>query len=215
LAAFTHIYLKENKLNNSGKKLITPEEVEANQIFFEKCAFEHRELATKLILELIEFFKIDISNDIPYIAFVKYWQKNGQSGKMKDWKFFFHGFHCSFKNVITNQYIEIPIVFGLEFGDLDPYFFTQYIKSTSRYFPLPVEINDNYKDGLTIIEKMLSIGKFEKINSNFKNHYGAVIKNRPNKVEVITFEDPVADLKVNIEPEKKVKFNLWNFLRLK
>jgi len=202
-------------LSNSNKKLITPQEVEYNQIFFEKCALEHRELATKLILQLVEFLKIDISDELPYSQFVKYWQKNGQSGKMNDWKFFFHGFHCCFENVVSNQYIEVPIVFGLEFGDLDPYFFTQYIKSTDRYYPLPVDINDNYQDGLTIIEEMITLGKFEKINSNFQNHYGSVVKNRPNKVEVITFENPLEKIELNIVVEKKKKFNLWNLLKLK
>ena len=75
------------------------------------------------------FLKIDIVSELPYLAFVKYWQKNGQSGKIGDWKFFFHGFHCYFENIFTNQCIEVPIVFGFEFGDLDPYFFMQYIKS--------------------------------------------------------------------------------------
>ncbi|NHN26117.1 hypothetical protein FIA58_010555 [Flavobacterium jejuense] len=202
-------------MNNSSKKLLTPEEVETNQIFFEKCALEHRELATKLILELVDFLKIDITNELPYLAFVKYWQKNGQSGKMRAWKFFFHGFHCCFENVETDQYIEVPIVFGLEFGDLDPYFFTQYIKSSSAYSPLPVEINNFYEDGVTIIEKMLSLGKYEKINSNWPNHYGIVVKNRPDKVEVILFTDPLEKLEKKLEVEKKAKFNLWKFLKLK
>lgn len=202
-------------MDNSNKKLVTPEEVEVNQVFFEKCALEHRELATQLIFELAGLLKIDISNEIPYLAFVKYWQKNGQSGKMTNWKFFFHGFHCSFENVVTNQYIEVPIVFGLEFGDLDPYFFTQYIKSTSGYFPMPLVINDNYKDGKTILETMLSLGKFEKINSNWPNHYGTVVKNRPDKVEIITFENPLEKSNDKIKVEKKGKFDLWKLLKLK
>jgi len=199
----------------SNKKTITPEEVEENNTFFEKCALEYRDLATKLILELATFLKIDIVGELPYLAFVKYWQKNGQSGKIGDWKFFFHGFHCYFENIFTNQCIEVPIVFGFEFGDLDPYFFMQYIKSTSKYHPIPVELNDSSKDGEIVIKKMLSLGIFETINSNWPNHYGTVVKNRPNKVEVITFKDPLEKLEIKTEVEKRTIFNIWRFLKLR
>ena len=62
---------------------------------------------------------------------------------------------------------------------------------------------------------MLSLGIFETINSNWPNHYGTVVKNRPNKVEVITFKDPLEKLEIKTEVEKRTIFNIWRFLKLR
>ena len=191
------------------RKLITDEEIDSNQTLFENYALEYRELATKLIFGLAEKLKIDLKNEIPYFVFVKHWQEKGQSGKYEEWKYFFHGFHCNFYNTKTQQEIEVPIVFGLEFGDLDPYFFSNYIKSTKEYQPLPIQIYEEYSDGLRIIERLTSKGIFEKINSTFPGHFGTVPKNRENKVAIQTLENPMNSIK------PKPKFNLLKFLKLK
>ncbi|AZA55412.1 DUF6896 domain-containing protein [Chryseobacterium sp. G0201] len=192
----------------SIRKLITDEEIISNQVFFEKCAHDYRELGTKLIHALAVKCEIDLKKEVPYSAFVKYWQEYGQRGRLSDWEYFFHGFHCGFKNINTKQYIEVPIIFGLEFGDLDPYFFSSFIKSTAQYKPLPIEIYEDYADGFRINEIMILLGKFEKIQSDFSSHFGTVIKNRSNKVEFLTYAN---EEQVSV----KSKFNLFKFLRIK
>lgn len=191
------------------RKLMTNNEIDNHQEFFEECAYDYRELATKLILQLAQQLKVDIQNESPYWAFLKYWQENGQKGTMGDWNYYFHGFHCHFIHKETKQEIEASVVFGLEFGDLDPYFFTNYILSTPEYQPLEIDIYENYHDGLRIIERMTELGRFEKINSTFKGHQGTVVKNRPNKVEIQICDEPKQPLK------QKQKFNFFRFLGFK
>jgi hypothetical protein len=166
-------------------RLITKEEIIALQLFFENCAKDYRMLATKLINELANHLRIVFNPDYPLQTFNQY--KNGrQKGEMNAWKYFIHGFDCGFENKKTRQVIEVSLVFGLEFGTLDPYFFTRYIKSTDIYKPLPVEIYEDYHDGVRILEKMEELGKFEKINSNIKNHYGVAATDR-EKIAVNLF----------------------------
>jgi hypothetical protein len=187
-------------------KLITDQEIEEHQLFFENCAKDYRELGKKLIFRLAEQLKVTIDSDCPWISFNKFLSNNKQTGKFEEWRYFFHGYHCGFENKKTGQMIEVPLVFSLEFGDLDPYFFTNFIKSTSHYKPLPVEIYEDYADGKQINNKMLSLGKFEHINSNFKNHYGIVVRDR-EKVEIKEYRPE--------EQIEKRKFNFWNLLRVK
>lgn len=201
------IYWNEPKIGI--RKLITEEEIDLHQTVLEQYALDYRELATKLICGLAEQLNIDLKKEIPYVAFFNYWQAKGQSGRYKEWKYFFHGFHCHFYNTKTKQEIEVPIVFELEFGALDPYFFSIYIKSTPQYQPLPVEIYEDYSDGLRIIERLTAKGIFEKINATFPGHLGTVPTNRANKVAVETVEDLMKLLKL------KPKFSLLKFLKLK
>ena len=53
---------------------------------------------------------------------------------------------------------------------------------------------------------MLALGKFERINSNIKDHFGIAVTDR-NKVEIKVY-DPEQDY---IKP----KFNFWKFIGLK
>ncbi|RLJ33548.1 hypothetical protein CLU97_3033 [Chryseobacterium sp. 7] len=166
-------------------KLITKEEIIANQLFFVQCAKDYRKLGEELIRLFIKKKKIILNEDFPFLVFnyLKGRSRKSQHGKVGNWEYFLHGYHCHFQNVITKQQIEVPFMFGMEFGDLDPYFFSLYIKSTPEYQPLPVIIYENFADGKRILDVMLQLGLLERINSNLENHSGLVIKDR-NKVEV-------------------------------
>ena len=110
--------------------------------------------------------------------------------------------------------IEVPLVFGQEFGDLDPYFFSKFIKSTPKYKPLPVDIFEDYDDGARINEKMLSLGKFERISSNVGNHYEIVVADR-QKVEIKSYLDLEKMYQEQNKQTEKPKFNFWKFTGLK
>ena len=164
-------------------KLITKEEIIAHQLFFVQCAKDYRKLGEELMRLFLEKKKIILNEDFPFLVFNYLKGRRTQSGKVGKWKYFIHGYHCYFQNVITKQEIEVPFMFGMEFGDLDPYFFSLYIHSTPEYQPLPVSIYKDFADGRRILDVMLQLGLLERINSNLENHSGLVIKDR-SKVEI-------------------------------
>lgn len=195
-------------------KLITDKEIEENQIFFEQCAKDYRQLGEELLFKLVDKLDLDLNKDFPMETFNKLKQDKRQIGKVENWRYFVHGFHCGFENNKTGQIIEVPLVFGLEFGDLDPYFFTRYIKSTPKYNPLPVDIFEDYADGVRINEKMISLGKFERIGSNVGNHYGIVVTDRL-KVEIKSHEELTKIYEGQNKQIGKPNFNFWKFIGLK
>jgi hypothetical protein len=188
-------------------KLITDEEIDENQLFFEQCAKDYRTLGEILINKLASKLGIEINPQFPLGSFSPFLANKKQRGAIKEWRYFLHGFHCGFEHKKSGQIIEVPLVFGLEFGDLDPYFFTRFIKSTQDYLPLPIEIYEDYADGIKIIERMLVLDKFERISSNIENHTGVVVNDRRKiHIEVYREEDLI---------DNKRKFNLLRFLGLK
>ncbi|UKN03801.1 hypothetical protein K6119_09890 [Paracrocinitomix mangrovi] len=165
-------------------KLITSEEIHNNQDFFEKCAKDYRNLATKLITAFAKEYDITINPELPMDT-LRHTNKFGYEpvGEFNGWKYAFHGIHCAFTNKETGQQIEVPLNYGLEFGQLDPYFFVQFIKTTQEYEPIPVKLFCDYADGKRILEEMVELGKFEYINSNWPDEKGVVVKER-SKVDV-------------------------------
>jgi len=189
-------------------KLITNEEIENNQLFFLQCAKDYRNLGTTLITRLIEIKKITLNTDFPFLTLNKFRNsKRNDSGKVDQWDYFFHGYHCGFQHRKTKQKIEVPYMFGMEFGDLDPYFFSIFIKSTSEYQPLPVDIYDDFEDGKKILDVMLSLGHLEKIHSNIEHHSGTVVKDR-DKVDIKVF-NPETDF---VKSQSKFS-GLFRFLK--
>lgn len=195
-------------------KLITDEEILENQDFFEQCAKDYRQLGEELLYKLVSKLDLKLNKDFPMQTFNEL-KRNGRSnGIVEDWRYFTHGFHCGFENKKTRQIIEVPLVFGQEFGDLDPYFFSKFIKSTPKYRPLPVEIFEDYADGKRINDRMLTLGKFERISSNVGNHYGIVVADR-QKVEIKSYLDLEKIYQEQNKQTKKPKFNFWKFIGLK
>lgn len=164
-------------------KLITDKEIDDNQDFFEQCAKDYRKLGEELLFKLVDKLDLKLNKDFPMQTFNELKRDGRSNGKVEGWNYYVHGFHCGFVNIKTKQEIEVPLVFGQEFGDLDPYFFSKFIKSTPKYTPLPVEIFEDYADAVRINERMLSLGKFERVSSNVGNHFGIVVTDR-QKVEI-------------------------------
>lgn len=180
------IGIHTNGIEINIKKLITEQEIIEHQDFFENCAKEYGHLGERLINEFITLHNIPPHNGFPLKQLNGYFRNknHNQRGAMGDWDYFFHGFHCSFTNRKSKQEIEVPLTYGEEYGELDPYFFSIFIKTTPSYSPLPVEIYDDYNDGKRILEIMLQIEKFEMINSNIGRRQGFIVKDRIKK-EVI------------------------------
>jgi len=173
-------------------RLISDAEIVDHKDFFENCAKDYRILATRLINKLANQLGVEIDPESPLDSFnyLKRSEHRPQKDLIDNWRYYVHGFHCCFENIKTGQVIEVSLVNGLEFGALDPYFFTEFIKLTPDYKPLPVEIFEDYADGVRILEKMEEIGKFEKINGNFEGRFDTVVSDR-EKVEVPIYQPEV------------------------
>jgi hypothetical protein len=195
-------------------KLITDKEIEDNQDFFEQCAKDFRQLGEELLYKLVDKLDLNLNMEFPLQSFNELKRDGRSNGKVEGWNYFVHGFHCGFVNMKTKQEIEVPLVFGQEFGALDPYFFSKYIKSTKKYNPLPIEIFEDYADGERINEKMISLGKFERISSNIGNHFGIVVTDR-SKVEIKSYLDLEIMYQEQNKQTEKLKFNFWKFIGLK
>jgi hypothetical protein len=180
-------------------RLISDKEIIDHQDFFEKCAKDYRNLAKRLINELAQHLEIEINPDSPLDSFnfLKRREHRPKKNIIEDWRYYVHGFHCCFENIKTGQVIEVSLVNGLEFGALDPYFFTGFVKSTSGYKPLPIEIFEDYADGVRILEKMEEIGKFEKVNGIYEGRFDTVVTDR-DKVEVRIYEPEIETTKDSI-----------------
>jgi hypothetical protein len=195
-------------------KLITGKEIEDNQDFFEQCAKDYRQLGEELLHKLVNKLDLKLNKDFPMQTFNELKRDGRSNGKVEGWNYYVHGFHCHFVNIKTKQKIEVPLVFGQEFGDLDPYFFSIFIKSTPKYKPMPVDIFEDYADGVRINERMLSLGKFERISSNVGNHYGIVVADR-QKVEIKSYLDLEKMYQEQNKQTEKPKFNFWKFIGMK
>lgn len=195
-------------------KLITDQEIEQHQLFFEKCAQEYGILGSQLIHRFVREFEVKSHEGFPLRTLNPYRKTQyEQGGNMGEWKYFFHGFHCAFTHKKTKQYIEVPLTYGDEYGELDPYFFSKFIKSTPKFQPLPIGIYDDFSDGLRILEVMEKIGKFEKIESNLKGRKGFIVKDRV-KQKVITFENGMAEVFPDLGNQKK-KLSFWQRIKNK
>lgn len=188
------IEIQLNGKEISIHKLITVEEIEQHQAFFEDCAKEYGILGEQLITQFIEQYDVVSHGGYPLITLNPYGKSNYRpSGEMGDWKFHFHRFHCAFTHKETEQHIEVPLVFGEEYGVLDPYFFAMFIKTTPRFQPSPVPIFDYHQDGNRIFKVMVKLGKFEEINSNIQGKTGIIVSDRVKK-EVIPYPSGMQEI---------------------
>lgn len=156
-------------------KLISDDDIISHASFFERCARDFRALATQLVTGLAMHFGEVIDPENAMNTFGKIRRKSPK-GTVGDWTYRIHGAHCSFTSTKTGQTLEVYLKTQLEFGILDPYYFVEYIKTTDRYHPLPVEIYEDYLEGDLIINKMLAMRKFERIPLLFSHHHNIVVK---------------------------------------
>lgn len=159
-------------------RLILPNEVVHHQVFFEKCGIEYGKQARYLVNQFMTHFKVPPHDGVPFKTL--HWFRNPyfkKSGKIGEWKYSFHGFHCGFTHKSTELTIEASLVFGENYGELDPFFFGEFIKTNPDFIPLPIPIYDSYHDGKRIVETMLKLGKFKKIKAQIEGKTGVIAKN--------------------------------------
>lgn len=88
---------------------------------------------------------------------------DGQTTLSDNWSFFVHGEHCMFENLTSGQILEVSLGSKESIGNLDPYFFYNFLKTTDsikyliEYFPVPFQDTLGFFEKLTKEWKMYHI----------------------------------------------------------
>lgn len=79
---------------------------------------------------------------------------NGQENLSDNWWFDVHGEHCMFKNLTTGQILEVSLGSKECIGNLDPYFFYNFLETTKSLKHLTKYFNNPFSDTLNFFEKL-------------------------------------------------------------
>lgn len=79
---------------------------------------------------------------------------NGEENLTDHWWFDVHGEHCMFKNLITNQVLEVSLGNKESIGNLDPYFFYNFLQTTDSVKHLIKYFDNPFSDMLNLFEEL-------------------------------------------------------------
>ncbi|NMI06464.1 hypothetical protein HF638_20995 [Paenibacillus sp. SZ31] len=79
---------------------------------------------------------------------------NGEEELTENWFFDVHGEHCLFQNTETGQTLEVSLGSPKDVGNMDPYFFYNFIKTTPELAYLTSYFENPFKDMLDFFERM-------------------------------------------------------------
>ncbi|OMF12057.1 hypothetical protein BK131_18785 [Paenibacillus amylolyticus] len=71
-----------------------------------------------------------------------------------NWFFDVHGEHCMFQNTETGQTLEVSLGSPEDVGNMDPYFFYNFIKTTPEIAYLTAYFENPFKDMLDFFERL-------------------------------------------------------------
>tara|TARA_B110000902_G_C14113848_1_gene515419 strand:+ start:64 stop:756 length:693 start_codon:yes stop_codon:yes gene_type:complete len=119
---------------------------------FYKCIELFDKTAHSLMNLMANTFDIDLNNSSE-IYDLKRNRSDKQRGQINDdWKYHFHGKGCSFTNSITEQFLDVQIINGLEFGELDTYYLMKFIETTESLKEMSLILNDESNNMQKVIE---------------------------------------------------------------
>jgi hypothetical protein len=81
-----------------------------------------------------------------------------QQGRLDDWGYDFHGSECCFTGRRTGQVVDVQLGFGPEFGVLDPYFLSRFIRTTPAHGEAARLLRDDYHDACRVLEVLHARG---------------------------------------------------------
>lgn len=101
---------------------------------------------------------------------------NGKENLSDNWCFDVHGEHCMFENLTTGQILEVSLGDKESVGNLDPYFFYSFLKTTVNLKHLTKYFDHPFNDMLVLFEDLqrqkllthINGVQFRKINTNEK-----------------------------------------------
>lgn len=88
---------------------------------------------------------------------------NGEDRLTGEWNFDVHGEHCRFKNALTGQTIEISIINKESIGNMDPYFFFEFLDTTENLRHLTAYFEKPFQDMLSFFEELEQEGVLTRI----------------------------------------------------
>lgn len=109
------------------------------------------ELIDKLIVETNQPEKSEIIKG-NYFLISNEELRNGEEHLTDNWYYDVHGEHCMFENVETGQVLEVSLGRVDDIGNLDPYFFYNFLQSTKNLKHLIQYFEDPFGDMLNVFE---------------------------------------------------------------
>jgi len=79
---------------------------------------------------------------------------NRQENLSDNWWFDVHGEHCMFENLTTGQILEVSLGDKESVGNLDPYFFYNFLKTTANLKHLTKYFDNPFEDTLDLFEEL-------------------------------------------------------------
>ena len=94
---------------------------------------------------------------------------NNKEYLSENWDFDVHGEHCLFTNLATGQALEVYLGNKESIGNLDPYFFYNFLNTTEKLNHLTKHFKQTFKDMLELFEELERSGRLIHIEGvNFR-----------------------------------------------
>ncbi|WP_299137029.1 hypothetical protein [uncultured Tenacibaculum sp.] len=147
---------------NQNKLIIGPsistQKVIENIEEFYKCIESFDKTAHQMMNMMSDKFNVDLNNPSEIFE-LKTKRSVKQRGKINDdWNYHFHGMECSFKNEKTNQFLDVKINNGLEFGVIDNYYLLQFINTSSHLSSIKIILDNQSVNMYKVIEVLRNEG---------------------------------------------------------
>lgn len=119
---------------------------------FYKCIELFDKTAHYLMNLMAKTFNINLKNSSE-LHDLKRNRSNKQRGNINDeWKYHFHGKGCLFTNLNTEQFLDVQIINGIEYGQLDTYYLMKFIQTTESLQEMSIILNDDSNNMQKVIE---------------------------------------------------------------
>jgi len=92
-------------------------------------------------------------------------------GRLGAWRYHFHGFQCQFLHR-DGTVVDVNVCHGDEFGTLDPYFFSRYVRSSPARRDAAALLSDDFHDACRVFTILTRLGRLKTISAPVAGHQG-------------------------------------------
>lgn len=170
-----------NKLNIVPS--ISTKVVLENKLEFYHCIELFDKTAHSLMKLMATTFDINLNNSNEIYELKTKRSKNQRGEINNEWKYHFHGKSCSFTNINTEQFLDIQINNGIEFGKLDTYYLMKFIQTTESLKKVSQILDNKIENMQKVIETLWSFNYLIELPNGINND---LILNRSKKPVTVT-----------------------------